>query len=79
MYFWVVSLAIPNNITLSMFLLLVLKIFVEIILKRVVIIYLVNVFVTCSEIKYFQLERGYHLELARMGWIKCCMMDIFSH
>ena len=51
MYFWVVSLAIPNNIniTLSMFLLLVLKIFVEIILKRGVIIYLVNVFVTCSE------------------------------
>ena len=34
MYFWVVSLAIPNNITLSMFLLLVLEIFVEIILKR---------------------------------------------
>ena len=48
MYFWVVSLTIPNNITLSV-LLLVLKIFVEIILKRGVIIYLVNVFVTCSE------------------------------
>ena len=47
MYFWVVSLAIPNNITL--FLLLVLKVFVEIILKRGVIIYLVNAFVTCSE------------------------------
>ena len=49
MYFWVVSLAIPNNITLSMFLLLVLKSFAEIILMRGVIINLVNVFVTCSE------------------------------
>ena len=29
-----ISLAIPNNITLSMFLLLVLKIFVEVILKK---------------------------------------------
>ena len=51
MYFWVVSLAIPNNITLSMFfLLLVLKIFVEIILKRGVIIYLVNVFLLVLKI-----------------------------